>query len=93
MLLLQCSGLAQVSLSHCHHTPYQPPPNSVKKSQQFGRTIWRAYFSAKCFPVTRIMALVTRSMALAPQTHCPFGCSVVRDMWKPLLAEKKFASC
>ena len=53
------------------------PPNSAKKSQQFGRTIRRAYFSANCFPVTRIMAL-------APQTHCPFGCCVVRDMWKPL---------
>ena len=48
------------------------PPNSAKKSQQFGRTIRRAYFAAKCFPVTRIMAL-------APQTHCPFGCCVVRD--------------
>ena len=62
------------------------PPNSAKKSQQFGRTICWAYFSAKCFPVTRIMAL-------APQTHCPFGCCVVRDMWKPLLAEFFFSSC
>ena len=60
------------------------PPNLVKKSQQFGRTIRRAYFSAKCFPVTRIMAL-------APQTHCPFGCCVGRDMWKPLLAENSIA--
>ena len=57
------------------------PPNAAKKSQQFGRTIRRAYFSAKCFPITRIMAPV-------PQTHCPFGCCVVGDMWKPLLAEK-----
>ena len=56
---------------------YNHPPNSAKKSQQFGRTIRRAYFSANCFPVTRIMTL-------APQTHCPFGCCVVRDMWKPL---------
>ena len=65
-----------------------PAPNSAKKSQQFGRTIRRAYFSAKCFPVTRIMAL-------APQTHCPFGCCVVREMWKTLLAEKNFhpAAC
>ena len=61
----------------CNH-----PPNSAKKSQQFGRTIRQAYFSAKCFAVTRIMAQ-------APQTHCPFGCCVVRDMWKPLQAEKK----
>ena len=53
------------------------PPDSAKKSQQFGRTIRRAYFSANCFPVTRIMTL-------APQTHCPFGCCVVRDMWKTL---------
>ena len=52
---------------------YKPPPHSAKKSQQFGKTIRRAYFSAKCFPVTMIMAL-------APQTHCPFGCCVVRDM-------------
>ena len=65
---------------------FNPAHNSAKKSQQFGRTIRRACFSAKCFPVTRIMAL-------APQTHCPFGCCVVRDMWKPLLAEKKFSSC
>ena len=62
------------------------PPNSAKKSQQFRRTIRRAYFSAKCFPVTRIMAL-------GPQAHCPFGCCVVRDMWKPLEAEKKIALC
>ena len=60
-----------------HATATNHPPNSAKKSQQFGRTIRRAYFSAKCFPVTRIMAL-------APQTHCPCGCCVVRDMWKPL---------
>ena len=42
-------------------------PNSAKKSQQISRTIRRAHFSAKCFAVTRNMALV-------PQTHCPFGC-------------------
>ena len=80
VLLCSRTAVLRDTLS-CDH-----PPNLAKKSQQFGRTIQRAYFSAKCFPVTRIMAL-------APQTHCPFGCCVVRDMWKPLLAEKRFASC
>ena len=51
-------------------TPPPPPPNRGKFSNKSGQQIGDHFQQVKCFPVTRIMAL-------APQTHCPFGCLIV----------------
>jgi len=52
---------------------------SAKKSQQIGGTNRRTNFSAKQVP----SAL---DLSPRPQTHLPFGCSVVGVTWKPKIS-------
>ena len=65
-----------------HSTVITTPPiqrrNPNNSAEQFGGPIFRrnASQSPGLWP-------------WPPQKHCPFGCYVVRDIWKPLLAEKK----
>ena len=62
----------------------QPPPQFGEEIRTIRQNNSAGLFFGEMLPSHR---------DYAPQTHCPFGCCVVRDMWKPLLAEKKFSSC
>ena len=70
---------ADLLLGHGRRPIAIPPPKSAKKSQQNGGTNWQTNFSAK--QVASALDLSPR-----PQTHLPFGCSVVGVMWKPKIS-------
>ena len=77
------SSLGMETLSHPNDERHlqrpPPPPKSAKKSQQIGGTNRRTNFSAK--QVASALGLSPR-----PQTHLPFGCSVVGVMRKPKIS-------